>query len=333
MEKLIYVDDSLPGITRRGAGKGFAYYMPEGDLIRDRAVRRRLNAIALPPAYRDAWFCPAENGHILATGYDDAGRKQYRYHPEFRLMREGSKFDRCEAFGRLLPLVRKRVADDLAQSAPTMTRTLASAVHLLDLTSIRIGSEQYTRRNESYGATTLRSEHVEVAEDSVALHFTGKGGRDRQMAVESAPLAKAVEKMADLGGDHIFQFEDEDGQTRAITADDVNSYLRETMGEDITAKNFRTWHGSVLAFERLAMAKDDVRISDLLDLVSDHLGNTPATARKSYIHPAVIAKVETQSEWRASLRLPRATRWLSRSERGLITLIEESPQAADLLAA
>lgn len=333
MEKLIYVDDSLPGITRRGAGKGFAYYTPEGELIRDAATRRRLNAIALPPAYRDAWFCPADNGHILATGYDDAGRKQYRYHPEFRRMREGSKFDRCEVFGRLLPLVRKRVVDDLAQPLPTMTRTLASAVHLLDLTSIRVGSEQYTRRNASYGATTLRGKHVDVTDDRVSLHFNGKGGRDRQMEVESVPLAKAVETMAELGGEHLFQFEDENREVRTITADDVNGYLRDTMGEDITAKNFRTWHGSVLAFERLAMAKQEVRISDLLELVSDHLGNTPATARKSYIHPAVIEKVETQTEWRASLQLPRATRWLSRSERGLIALIDESPQAADLLAA
>ncbi len=331
MEKLIYVDDSLPGITRRGAGRGFAYYTPTGELIRDSATKRRLNAIALPPAYRDAWFCPAENGHILATGYDDAGRKQYRYHPEFRRMREGSKFDRCAMFGRLLPLVRRRVADDLGQSSATLTRALASAVHLLDLTSIRIGNEQYTRRNASFGATTLRQHHVEVSRDTVQLNFTGKGGREREMEVTSAPLATAIADMEALGLDQMFQFEDDSGTAHTIASDDVNAYLRETMGEDFTAKNFRTWHGSVLAFECLAAGP--VNISDILDTVSQHLGNTPAIARKSYIHPAVIEQVEDQEGWREALKLPRSTRWLSRTERGLIDLIEESPDAAELLAA
>ncbi len=337
MEKLVYVDDSLPGITRKGAGTGFAYYSPEGELIRDREERERLNAIAFPPAYRDAWFCPAPNGHILATGYDDAGRKQYRYHPDFRRMREGDKFDRCEAFGRLLPLIRARVDDDLSQPQPTETRALASVVRLLDLSAIRIGNEHYAQTNESYGATTLRRDHASVNSRSLRLHFTGKGGREREMKLADPRLARAIRRMNDLPRDpadeNLFRYEDEHGETRPVTSHDVNAYLREVMGEDFTAKHFRTWHASVLGFATLAKGAGEVTIRALLEVVSEHLGNTEATARKSYIHPAVIARVEGQAQWRAALKLPRANKWLTREERGLLQLLEHSPEAAELLAA
>lgn len=337
MEKIIYVDDSLPGITRKGAGKGFAYYSPEGELIRDPAERARLNAIAFPPAYRDAWFCPAPNGHILATGYDDAGRKQYRYHPDFRLMREGDKFDRCEAFGRLLPLVRARVDEDLSQPKLTDTRAIACVVRLLDLSAIRVGNEHYAKANDSYGATTLRQDHAEISTRALTLSFTGKGGRERDVKLDDPRLARAVRRMQDLprslDDDHLFRYVDEDDRAHPVTSQEVNDYLRETMGGEFTAKHFRTFHASVLAFEELAEGKGHVPIRELLERVSEHLGNTPAIARKSYIHPAVIAQVEGQQAWRESLRLPRPTKWLSRTERGLIELLEHSPPAADLLAA
>ncbi|MHA7818029.1 MAG: DNA topoisomerase IB [Erythrobacter sp.] len=337
MEKLIYVDDSLPGITRKGAGRGFAYYSPEGELIGDRAERDRLNAIALPPAYSDEWYCPAPNGHILATGYDAAGRKQYRYHPEFRLMRESDKYDACETFGHLLPLVRARVDEDLAQPRLTETRAIACVVRLLDLSSIRVGNEQYTARNESYGATTLRGEHADVTSGSIRLQFTGKGGRERDVKLADPLLASSVRRMQDLPGsgedDHLFRYLDDEGAERPITAQQVNCYLRETMGEDFTAKHFRTFHASVLAFSILASGDSHVPIRALLEGVSEHLGNTPAIARKSYIHPAVIARVEGQDAWRARLRLPRANKWLSREERGLLACLAESPSAAQLLAA
>jgi len=337
MEKLIYVDDSLPGITRKGAGTGFAYYSPEGQLIRDRKERERLNAIALPPAYRDAWFCPAPNGHILATGYDDAGRKQYRYHPEFRRMREGDKFDRCEAFGRLLPLIRARVDEDLSQPQPTETRALASVVRLLDLSAIRIGNEHYAKENESYGATTLRREHARVNSRSLRLHFAGKGGRERDVHLDDPRLARAVRRMNDLPRSsdepHLFRYRNEEGNVRAVTSNEVNDYLCDAMGEAFTAKHFRTWHASVLGFERLAGGKGRVTIGDLLEIVAEHLGNTEAIVRKSYIHPAVIARVEGQKDWRATLKLPRANKWLSREERGLLQLLENSPKAAELLFA
>ncbi|WP_082337021.1 DNA topoisomerase IB [Porphyrobacter sp. AAP60] len=334
MEKLVYVDDDLPGITRRRAGKGWAYYDPAGKLIRDRAERKRLNAIALPPAYADAWFCPADNGHILATGYDDAGRKQYRYHPAFRAERESAKYDACAGFGKLLPLVRKRVDDDLAQKHLTRERALAAVVRLLDLSAIRVGNEHYARANESYGATTLRSDHAEVGGKRIALQFVGKGGKERELVLTDASLARAVEQMQDLDeeDDHLFRYEDDDGELRSVASSDVNLYLRETMGEAFSAKHFRTFHASALAFEKLATARARMTMGEMLEHVADHLGNTPAIARSSYVHPAVIERIEGQEEWRAGLRLPRKTRWLTRAERGLIAFLEECGSAADLLA-
>lgn len=335
MEKLVYVDDDLPGITRRRVGKGWAYYDPAGALIRDPAERARLNAVALPPAYRDAWFCPAANGHILATGYDDAGRKQYRYHPEFRSARESAKYDACAAFGKLLPLVRKRVDSDLSQPRVTRERALAAVVRLLDLSAIRIGNEHYARTNDSYGATTLRADHAEVGARRIVLEFVGKGGKEHELALTDAQLARAVQRMQDLGeadDDHLFRYPDDDGDVRAVTSADVNAYLRETMGQDFSAKHFRTFHASSLAFERLATGKGQVRMAEMLEHVADRLGNTPAIARSSYVHPAVIARIEGQEEWRKGLQLPRKTRWLTRTERGLIAFLEECGAARDFLS-
>ncbi|WP_296720764.1 DNA topoisomerase IB [Erythrobacter sp.] len=326
MEKLVYVDDDLPGITRRRAGKGWAYYDPAGELIRDPGERARLSAIALPPAYSDAWFCPVDNGHILATGYDDAGRKQYRYHPGFREARESAKYDACAAFGKLLPLMRKRVDEDLSQPRVTRTRALAAVVRLLDVSAIRIGNEHYARTNESYGATTLRSDHAEVGVRRIALHFVGKGGKERDIDLTDARLARAVRRMQDLDDsddDHLFRYEDEDGVVRPVTSADVNAYMRETMGEDFSAKHFRTFHASALAFEKLATGTGRVKLGEMLDHVAEHLGNTPAIARSAYVHPAVIARIEGQETWREGLHLPRATRWLTRPERGLIAFLEE----------
>ncbi|MBV7266670.1 DNA topoisomerase IB [Erythrobacter ani] len=337
MEKLIYVDDSLPGITRKGAGTGFAYYDPEGKLIRDPQERARLNAVALPPAYSDEWFCPAPNGHILATGYDDRGRKQYRYHPEFRRMREGDKFDRCAAFGHKLPLIRARIDDDLFQPEMTMTKAVACVVRLLDLSAIRVGNEQYTEANESFGATTLRARHAEISANSIYLNFNGKGGREREVELTDNRLANAVRRMKDLpgkgAGRHLFRYRDDAGTVQPVTSDAVNAYIQETMGEDFSAKHFRTWHASVFAYESLAKAREHLTIGNILDEVSAKLGNTPATARKSYIHPAVIERVSDQAEWRENLRLPRSTKWLTRTERGFLDLLEEGPPAEQLLAA
>ena len=342
MEKLIFVDDSLPGITRKGAGTGWAYYDPDGALIRDTAERERLNAIALPPAYVDCWFCPAPNGHILATGYDDKGRKQYRYHPEFRASRESAKFDKCLAFGNRLPLLRKRVVEDLDARDMGLPRALAGVVRLLDLGAIRIGNDTYARDNGSYGATTIKSHHVTVRGKTLRFRFRAKSGKERDLKLTDTHLAKIVRQMQDLDGQDLFSFVDEgpdaekpdaEKVVRDVTSSHVNAYLRETMGEDFTAKNFRTWHASVMGFGLLANATDDLTIKALTQSVAERLGNTPAITRKSYIHPAVFDLMDRQCEWREGLRLPRRTSWLSREERGLIAYLEEAPPLRDTLAA
>ncbi len=333
MTKLIYVADDLPGITRKRSGKGWAYYDPKGALITDPAERLRLNSVALPPAYIDAWFCPAANGHILATGVDARGRKQYRYHPDFRSRREGEKFDGCLTFGSLLPLVRKRVEDDLRGRILTRERAVASVVRLLDLGAIRVGNEAYARDNKSFGATTLRHRHAELSGKTLKLRYKGKGGLLREVRLTDGSLARMVRKMQDLPGQNLFQYVDGDDVLHAVCSSDVNAYLRETMGEDFTAKNFRTWHASVLAFSHLFEADGCIPIKELLAVVAEHLGNTPAITRKSYIHPAVVDLVDAQEEWREALRLPRSTQWLSREERGLICLLETCPGAEGLLAA
>jgi len=333
MTKLIYVDDDLPGISRRRAGRGWAYYDPQGKLIRDPEERRRLNAIALPPAYRDAWFCPAPNGHILATGIDARGRKQYRYHPEFRAARESEKFDGCLAFGGLLPLVRKRVESDLSGRRLTRERAIASVVRLLDLGAVRIGNEGYARDNRSYGATTLRQRHAEVTGRTLRLRYKAKGGKLREVALTDGSLARVVRRMQDLPGQNVFKYVDDEGDLHTVCSHDVNEYLCDTMGERFTAKNFRTWHASVLAFQILAGAEETLTLKAVLDVVARRLGNTPAVTRRSYVHPAVIDLVERQETWREALRLPRETRWLTREERGLIALLEAAPCAQELLAA
>ena len=331
-DQLIYVDDTLPGITRKGAGKGWAYYDPKGQLIKDRKEKTRLNAVALPPAYVDAWFCPAPNGHILATGYDDKGRKQYRYHPDFRAMRELEKFDGCVSFGKLLPLVRKRVERDLASGGVTRERSIASVIRLLDLGFLRIGNDQYAKRNKSYGATTLRQKHIEVDGDVVHLTYRGKSGQDRDITVEDAEFREAVEDLQALPGYELFQFVDSDGDRQPVASADVNQYLRDAMGEDFTAKSFRTWHASAMAFDVVASAKDTLTIKAVIESVADKLGNTATVTRNSYIHPAVIDLIERQDDWRANLSLPRATKYQSREELGLIELLTENGGEGDPVA-
>ena len=332
-EHLVYVDDSLSGITRRKLAKGWAYFDPQGKRVHNRDKIDRLNAVGLPPAYVDAWFCPVANGHILATGIDARGRKQYRYNPDFRAAREAEKFDATAAFGRLLPLVRARVEADLAGSKLSRERAIASVVRLLDSGGIRVGNAAYAKANKSFGATTLKMRHAALKGSVLKLRFRAKGGVMREMRIDDRSLARFVRKMQDLPGQHLFQYLNDDGEACPIGSQDVNAYLCETMGEHFTAKNFRTWHASVLAFEALAEAREAVAMKALMLLVSGRLGNTPAIARKSYVHPAVSGLLETQDDWRQALRLPRATRWLSRAERGLIAMLESVAAPAELAVA
>ena len=329
---LEYVDDSGPGITRKRAGHGWAYFAPDGKRITDRDEIDRLNRIALPPAYTSAWYCPKACGHILATGIDAKGRKQYRYNPEFRTRQEAEKFDGCAEFGRLLPKVRKRVEKDLASNKLTRERAIASVVRLLDLGAIRVGNESYAQENKSFGATTLRMRHAKVSGGKLRLRFKAKSGQLKEATITDRALIRFVRKMQDLPGQHLFQYLDEEGEAHPVGSHDVNAYLSETMGEHFTAKNFRTWHASVCALRLLAEAERPITLKELTTEVGGHLGNTPAMARKSYIHPAVIALIERQQKWRAGLRLPRRGKWLDPHEKALIRLLEKGPKAAKLLA-
>jgi DNA topoisomerase-1 len=322
---LRYVDDSRPGITRKRRGRYWQYFDAGGNRVTDSEEIDRLNAIGLPPAYRDAWFCPDPNGHIQAIGYDDRGRKQYRYHTGFREKQEAAKYERCRAFGKALPKLRKRVEADLRKRALSRDTVVAAVIRLLDVGRIRVGNEAYAQENKSFGATTLRKRHVKVKGQTLKLQFRAKSGKLRVMTITDRTLSAFVKRCQDLPGQHLFRWIDDAGETHPVTSTDVNAYIREAMADDFTAKHFRTWGASVLAFEALAHADGYLGIKAMLEPVTEALGNTPAIARKSYVHPRLVDLAkdrEAQAEFRAHLHLPRSTRYLSRAERGLIAFLE-----------
>lgn len=328
---LRYCDDSRPGITRRKLRHGWSYWDADGKRITDRDEIDRLNAVGLPPAYTDAWYCPHPNGHLQATGIDDRGRKQYRYHPEFRAAQEGEKYDRCPHFGHLLPKLRARIEADLRKHSLSKERAVAAVVRLLDRGHIRIGNESYAKANQSFGATTLRKRHARFDGRTLKLQYRAKSGRLRTLTLTDGSLLNFVKKCHDLPGQHLFGWLDDEGKPHPVTSTDVNDYIREAMGDDFTAKHFRTWGASVIAFEALAGADAYIGLNAVLDPVTEALGNTPAIARKSYVHPDLIALAknrEAQEAFRKALTLPRTTRHLTRTERGLIAFLENAGVAA-----
>ncbi|WP_375398894.1 DNA topoisomerase IB [uncultured Sphingomonas sp.] len=323
MARIVYCDDSEPGITRRKVRHGWGYWSPAGERITDREEIDRLNRIGLPPAYRDAWFCPRANGHIQAVGWDERGRKQYRYHLDFRERQDAAKYDRCAGFGRALPKLRARVTADLALQTLSKRRAVAAVIRLLDEGHVRVGNEGYARANQSFGATTLRNHHAALTSGRLKLQYKAKSGKLRMLTITDRSLISFVRKCQDLPGQHLFQWLDAAGEPHPVTSSDVNDYIREATGDDFTAKHFRTWGASVIAFEALATATKDVSLKTLLAPVTEALGNTPAIARKSYVHPALIALVKDgQTDFRGGLALPRSTRYLTRAERGLIAFLE-----------
>lgn len=328
---LCFVDDSLPGITRKRRGRYWMYFDPDGNRITDRDEIDRLNAIGLPPAYINAWFCPTPHGHIQAIGYDAKGRKQYRYHPEFRAQQEAAKYDRCATFGRLLPRLRAKVEEDLSRPGLTREAVIAAVVHLLDIGHIRVGNEAYAQQNNSFGATTLRSRHAKVSGRTVKMRFKAKHGIVRELTVSDRNLARVVRTCSDLPGQNLFQYIDDEGNPQPVTSSDVNDYIREAMGEEFTAKHFRTWSASVIAFEHLCAAGDEgTSLKAMLEPVAEALGNTPAITRKSYVHPALIEAVkENPHNPLGTLRCPRQSRYLSSAERGLIEFLERSAAAPE----
>jgi DNA topoisomerase-1 len=318
---LRYVDDQSPGMTRRRRGRYWQYFNADGKRITDRDEIDRLNAIGMPPAYRDCWFCPDPNGHIQAIGYDDRGRKQYRYHAGFRERQEAAKYDRCADFGKVLPKLRKRVEADLRKRKLGRDTVVAAVVRLLDTGRIRVGNEAYVRDNKSYGATTLRTRHARVFGRTVRMRFKAKSGIDRELSITDGTLSRIVKQCQDLPGQNLFQYLDDEGEAQPITSTDVNDYIREATGQDFTAKHFRTWSASVIAFEQICAAGEEgVGLNAMLAPVADALGNTPAISRKSYVHPDLIAAVK-DAKGGFGLQCPRPTKYLSSAERGLIAFL------------
>jgi DNA topoisomerase I len=292
---LRYVSDDQPGYTRKHKGDGFEYFDTEGKPIKDEQRILRINRLAIPPAYKDVWICPTPNGHIQATGRDDRGRKQYRYHERWREVRDENKYERIIVFGQALPKIRRRLNKDLALPGLPRNKVLATVVQLLERTFIRVGNEEYARENKSFGLTTMHNRHVDVDGSNVRFNFRGKSGVNHEVDVDDRRVAKIVRKLQDLPGQELFQYVDKEGEKHSVTSEDVNDYLREITGQDFTAKDFRTWAGTVLgamalqaqdAFENKTQAKKNVK--DAISAVAKILGNTPAVCRKCYVHPAVL---------------------------------------------
>jgi len=292
---LRYVSDERPGIRRKRAGKGFTYTSADGQTIREEKTLARIKSLAIPPAWKEVWICSQPNGHLQATGFDERGRKQYRYHPRWREVRDETKYERMMLFGRALPQIRKRTQQDLSRPGMPREKVLAALVQLLEKTNIRVGNEEYARENKSYGLTTMRNRHAEVNGASVRFKFKGKSGVRHDIDLKDRRLARIVEKLQDLPGQELFQYLDDDGEAHSVGSSDVNAYLKEITGHDFTAKDFRTWSGTVLAslalqefesFDSQAQAKKN--LVRAIETVAQRLGNTPSVCRKCYVHPAVI---------------------------------------------
>ncbi len=332
---LVYVSDEEPGIRRKKSGKGFTYLGPDGKKVDDRATLDRIRSLAIPPAYTDVWICSKANGHIQATGRDVKGRKQYRYHPAFREVRESTKYERMLEFAKGLPAIRKTIDEHMSQRGLSREKVLATVVHLLENTLIRVGNEDYAKQNKSYGLTTLRDPHVKVDGSELRFQFKGKSGKTWKLQVKDRRVAKIVKACQDLPGQDLFQYLDENGERQSVTSSDVNAYLKDITGRDITAKDFRTWAGTVLAalalaefeqFDSEAKAKKNIRAA--IEQVSARLGNTPTICRKCYVHPEVFScyldgglLIEIKQEIEAELRddLPS----LRPEEAAVLSLLQE----------
>jgi DNA topoisomerase-1 len=293
--RLRYVSDAKPGITRKLAKEGWDFFKPDGTKITDEQTIARIKKLAIPPAYQDVWICPYENGHIQAVGRDARGRKQYRYHAKWRETRDEAKYAHMLIFGRVLPHLRARVDHDLSLPGLPREKVLAAIVRLLERTLVRIGNEEYAKSNKSFGLTTLRQGHVKVKGQGLTFDFRAKHGIQWHVELKDRRLSKIIGKLTDLPGQDLFQYLDDDNQTHGVTSDDVNAYLRDITGEDITAKDFRTWAATNLAavalreleaFDTKAKAKKNVLRA--VEAVAKMLGNTPSICRKCYIHPAIF---------------------------------------------
>ncbi|KPK04952.1 MAG: DNA topoisomerase I [Betaproteobacteria bacterium SG8_39] len=331
---LRYVTDASPGIRRRGAGKGFIYLDPQGRRISDRKTIERIKKIVIPPAWNDVWICPSPQGHIQATGSDAKRRKQYRYHPKYRAVRDETKFERVLKFSKVFPKLRRRVERDLRRPGVDRRKMFAVVVYLLETTLIRVGNEEYARDNESYGLTTLQDHHAEVEGGRITFAFPGKSGVDHAISFSDHRLARIIQRCQDLPGEQLFKYEDDEGGLQSIDSGDINAYLAEITGGDFTAKDVRTWAGTVLAAAALrdfgvAHSKREAErnIRRALDQVARHLGNTRAVCLHYYVHPMVLKKYRAGQVISAPLaqkkyqrKSPRAV--LRRDEAAVLDLIQ-----------
>jgi len=292
---LRYVSDARPGIRRKRAGRHFRYVGPDGQPVHDPAVLQRIKTLAIPPAWTDVWICPDPNGHVQATARDAKGRKQYRYHPRWQAVRDETKYERTIAFGQALPLIHEQTERHLQLPGLPREKVLAAVVRLLETTLIRVGNDEYARNNHSFGLTTMRDRHVDVEGGKMRFHFRGKSGKQHTLELRDQRLARIVQRCRDIPGQELFQYIDDNGERRDVGSGDVNEYLREITGQDFTAKDFRTWAGTVIAawalqefeaFDSETQAKKNVVRA--IERVAERLGNTPAVCRRCYVHPAVL---------------------------------------------
>ena len=318
---LRHSSDAEPGITRKRMGNSWAYFDAEGKRVTDRDEIDRLNAVGLPPAYEKAWFCADPQGHLQATGVDARGRKQYRYHTDFRAKRESAKYEGLLEFGKALPRLRRQVEQDLKRRTLTRETVLAAIVRLLDRQHIRIGNEEYAKENKSYGATTLRSRHLRRKGQSLMMRFAGKHGIVHEAKITDTNLKRICRRCQELPGQMLFQYINGDGEPKPVTSGDVNDYIKQASGDDFTAKHFRTWSASVIAFDQLLKKAEHARITvkTVVEPVAEALGNTPAISRKSYVHPALLDAIKEDSrDPLDGMDRPRGRKRLSSAEVGLL---------------
>jgi len=333
---LFYVNDEVPGITRRRCGKGFTYRHADGRKV-TKAERQRIDSLVIPPAWRDVWICPIPDGHLQATGRDDKGRKQFLYHPEFRAAREMMKYEQLAEFGRRLPKVREKLDAHLSLRGLPQEKVLAAVVRLLDTTLIRVGNDEYAATNESFGLTTLQDEHAEIDGGRLRFEFRGKRGVEQEVELRNPRLAKIVKACQELPGEELFQYVDDDERVVDVSSGMVNDYLRDLCGGRVTAKHFRTWGGTVTAGEALAVlpvpeTKKEAKSNELIavDMAADRLGNTRSVCRSSYVHPRLFEAYregELQEAWKRA----REAKHFSRAERATLTVLEHA--AAEVEAA
>jgi DNA topoisomerase-1 len=325
VKKLLrHSSDTEPGIRRERRGRHWAYFDDAGDRVTDRGEIDRLNSIGLPPAYTNAWFCADPNGHLQATGTDARGRKQYRYHSQYRAKREAAKYEKLLEFGKSLPRLRRRVEQDLKRRDLTRDAVLAAVVRLLDTEHIRVGNEEYVKQNKSFGATTLRSRHLKRTGHGLMMRFTGKHGIVHEVKITDTNLKRICKRCQDLPGQMLFQYVNGDGDPKPITSTDVNDYIKEAAGDEFTAKHFRTWSASVIACEQMLKKAEDARISvkTVIEPVAEALGNTPAISRKSYVHPKLLDAIKNNPRDPLSgLERPRGRSRLSSTEVALLQFL------------